>query len=325
MIPIRTFIEPQIIEGKYEKGDYFLLASDAIAKYFLIQDREKKWTDIWNNLLANDREWYDNFIDEERISKNLDDDDVTILIVPTVVSEELKPGTGFDIYSIGNLSSKDKNREKENNNVSNIEDSIPLYKENSSETVEESKDVKVDGSEIELKSDALKSEPTEKNTPSENNNSEIVEGDKLSNMDEKGSANNSLNIDPQEISNTQNIKCEHSENIKTSYSEEKIVILIFDDDIVMKENHSITSALIAGNIPFIECRKNEEILYLSGVLILFQKKKYSLSRNVIKTYYRFSKEERVNYFERKSNKVFIEEIGILQHSYNIIEIKKELI
>ncbi len=89
MIPVSTFIEPKILQKKYIKGDYFLLATDAIAKFLLVQKRDGQWKEIWNKLLINDRDWYDSFIEEKRAHKLLDDDDVSILIISTDDTDSL--------------------------------------------------------------------------------------------------------------------------------------------------------------------------------------------------------------------------------------------
>ncbi len=347
MIPIRTFIEPQIISGKYIKGDYFLLASDAISKYFLTQNQNGKWLDIWNNLLSNDRAWYNDLIEKERVAKNLDDDDVVILIISTDSSQELKPFDDSDECSMESLLIKSQS-DKKNNDIFNKKESIPSEKNTISGMIEESGDVPVDISvshtiiEKKLKSDVVISDATENNSTDKDTTYEIVEESKdvqvneLSEIYEKESGENFKTIEPidRNSSNThklktndnQNVTSEHDNKINITYSKEKIVVLIFDEEIKIKESNEIKSILNTNGIRYIECTDEDEILYLSGVLILFRKKNslLNLRKEVEKNYYKFSKVERNNYHERKRNKVFIKKIGTIHSSYDISEIKKEL-
>jgi len=110
MIEKREFTKPNIVVESFEDGDYFLLATDAISKWLLTQKHKGKWEKIWNNLLKEDKDWYDNLIGEYREDKDnkLDDDDVTILILSTNDSDEL---VAFLDKSIENVKEEKKRLE----------------------------------------------------------------------------------------------------------------------------------------------------------------------------------------------------------------------
>ena len=90
MLIARKFTEPTIIDEVFEEGDYFLLATDAISKYLLKQKRLGRWEELWGNLEKEDKNWYQNFIENKRTDKDdiLDDDDVAIVIISTDIEDE---------------------------------------------------------------------------------------------------------------------------------------------------------------------------------------------------------------------------------------------
>jgi len=89
----REFIQPEIISRPFEEGDYFLLASDAMSRWLLMQQYKERWDDVWSSLLKEDRCWYKNFIEDIREDEDnrLEDDDITILIISTATSSDLIP------------------------------------------------------------------------------------------------------------------------------------------------------------------------------------------------------------------------------------------
>jgi hypothetical protein len=70
----------RICEGRYENGDYFLLATDALASWIIkkVEKKERPWDKL---LSLNTEREFSCFINELRGSNAIKDDDVTLLII----------------------------------------------------------------------------------------------------------------------------------------------------------------------------------------------------------------------------------------------------
>ena len=73
--------KPDIIHKSFLPNDYFILATDAVAKWLLLQKKQGKWFKIWNKLKIHNQEYLEKYFHKQK-KIDLDDDDITILIVP---------------------------------------------------------------------------------------------------------------------------------------------------------------------------------------------------------------------------------------------------
>ena len=330
MIPVRTFTEPEVVDGKYEIGDYFLLASDAISKFFLTQQREGKWEDLWKNLLKNDRNWYDTLIETERANKNLDDDDVAILIVPTINTPELISFSKKETYSIA------IDRSKEIKNINNIsteqrksldaetEDTAEIQNENSGVLESDTNDS------IELKKeesiDIILNEQSE--TPDNKTEDEVELKNEIS-IALKSDIKGSITIKKEEsIVDSLTVKSEILDSeidgavkIVDDTFDKNIVVLMYEND-ESNEVNFIKYALTGEGIEFIEHIDELKIKYTSGILILIERKisPWPMRKEtIIRTYSRFSKERKENYDFKEKYQTYIQMIGEVK-SNNVKEI-----
>lgn len=75
---------PQFINGYAQPGDFFILATDALAKWMLTYYERSSWQQVWRELCHMTWGNFDKYIDRARQGRQirLENDDVTLMIIP---------------------------------------------------------------------------------------------------------------------------------------------------------------------------------------------------------------------------------------------------
>lgn len=72
--------QPKFKSGNFEDGDFFILATDAMARWLLSQYESGNWLYAWSRLCQMTWDEFPGFVEEVR--QEVDNDDITLMIVP---------------------------------------------------------------------------------------------------------------------------------------------------------------------------------------------------------------------------------------------------
>ncbi len=337
MIPIRKFSEPKIIDEPYIKGDYFILASDAISKYFLEKELNGEWNDLWKNLLVSDDKWYGELIIEARKhSKSeedaikLEDDDVAILIIATSSENKLRhlstSGIRTEILNMKITDTVDpqgtESLDEEENDIDSLVNEIKIPKVEFGDKVEFKSENSGDKLTVDLQG-------TENLDKKENNIDSLVNETKIPKVESgdkvEFKSEDSGDKPTVDLHGTESLDKEENDTDRAIVKNQKIVLLVCDEEErELGGCTQIEDTLRKQNMVLQKYKEGDIIKETNGILILSERKNvggmlWNKKFQTTWTYYLFDKERKDKYEFRKEYKVYIKEQGIITQQ-NLIEV-----